>query len=176
MEADRRPAAIDCGEMSVSEETTERAIARGLDRWWTSLGREFGPLSRPQRRVLHMIADREATAQPPRVSDVASGLQLTTAGATRMLDTMEALGYATRYRSPGMDQRQVYVTLTAAGRAALQEADDAFNERVAASLEPLATADRQTLAALLRRLTGADTAADGRPTTPHASDGAPADA
>ncbi len=160
----------------MSEDTTERAIARGLDRWWASLGREFGPLSRPQRRMLHVIADREATAQPPRVGDVAAALQLTTAGATRMLDTLEALDYAKRYRSPGMDQRQVYVALTAAGRAALQQADDAFNERVAASLEPLGPAERQALAALLRRLTGTADTASERPASPHTSDGAPAGA
>ena len=159
----------------MNEDTTERTIARGLDRWWTSLGREFGPLSRPQRRVLHMIADREAANLPPRVSDVAAGLQLTTAGATRMLDTLEALGYATRYRTPTVDQRQVYVALTPAGHAALEQADSAFNDRVAASLAPLADADRQTLATLLRRLSGVVDALDNRSDAPETSDGAPAE-
>lgn len=135
------------------KERPEQAIARGLDRWWGSLGREFGPLSRPQRRTLHALADREAAGQATRVGDLAATLGLTTAGATRMLDTLEGLGYATRYRPTDADQRQVHVALTPAGRAALAEADRAFNDRVAASLTPLTDAERQTLAALLARLT-----------------------
>lgn len=155
----------------MNEETVERAIARGLDRWWGSLGREFGPLSRPQRRALRTLADREAVGQAPRVGDFAALLQLTTAGATRMLDTLEGLGYATRYRSPEADQRQVYIALTPAGRAALAQADRAFDARVAASLAPLSADERQTLATLLARL-AAPAAPEGRPVVSEAgSDG-----
>ncbi|SRR5487761_1944488 len=136
----------------MNEESPEQRIAQGLARWWESLGREFGPLSRPQRRVLRALADREALGQVSRVGDIAAGLALTTAGATRMLDTLEGLGYASRYRSPDADQRQVYVALTAAGAAALREADHAFGARVTASLAPLSQAERQRLAALLARL------------------------
>lgn len=132
----------------------EQRIARGLDRWWGSLGREFGPLSRPQRRALRTLADREAAGTLTRVGDLATLLQFTTAGATRMLDTLEALGYAERYRARDTDQRQVYVALTVTGRAALDLADRAFTARVAVSLDPLSEAERQTLAALLARLSG----------------------
>jgi DNA-binding MarR family transcriptional regulator len=131
----------------------DELIARSLDRWSASLGREFGPLSRPQRRTLHTLADREAAEQVTRVGDIAAMLRFTTAGATRLLDTLEALGYVTRYRAPNVDQRQVYLTLTLTGRAALEQADRAFTGRVAASLGPLSAAERQTLAALLARLT-----------------------
>jgi DNA-binding MarR family transcriptional regulator len=132
---------------------TDDLIARSFDRWSASLGREFGPLSRPQRRTLHTLADREAAEQVTRVGDIAAMLRFTTAGATRLLDTLEALGYVTRYRAPNVDQRQVYLTLTLTGRAALEQADRAFTARVAASLGPLSAAERQTLAALLARLT-----------------------
>lgn len=132
---------------------TDEVIARSFDRWSAALGREFGPLSRPQRRALHALADREGAGQATRVGDIAATLSFTTAGATRMLDTLEALGYVRRYRSPNVDQRQVYLTLTLTGRAALDQADRAFAARVAASLEPLREAERQTLAALLERLT-----------------------
>ncbi len=138
----------------MSKESIEQLIARGLDRWWGSLGREFGPLSRPQRRALHLLADREAAGALTRVGDLATLLQFTTAGATRLLDTLEALGYAERYRARDTDQRQVYVALTVTGRAALDLADRAFAARVVASLEPLTDTERQTLAALLARLSG----------------------
>ncbi len=137
-------------------DTTDELIARSFDRWSASLGREFGPLSRPQRRTLHTLADREAAEQATRVGDIAAILRFTTAGATRLLDTLEALGYVTRYRAPNVDQRQVYLTLTLMGRAALEQADRAFTARVAASLRPLSEAERQTLAALLARLTSSE--------------------
>ena len=43
------------------------AIARGLDEWYTHLGRQYGPLSRPQRRMLRLLVTQERT----RVSDLA---------------------------------------------------------------------------------------------------------
>lgn len=147
----------------MSEESLEQLIARGLDRWWGSLGREFGPLSRPQRRALRTLADREASGSLTRVGDLATLLQFTTAGATRMLDTLEALGYAERYRARDTDQRQVYIALTVTGRAALDLADRAFTERVVASLAPLSEHDRQTLAALLTRLGGRAPSAQDAP-------------
>ncbi len=155
--------------MSRNDARPDQAIARALDHWWSSLGREFGPLSRPQRRVLHALADREAASQQTRVGDIAASLALTTAGATRMLDTLEGLGFATRYRTPGVDQRQVHVALTPAGRAALEQADRAFNAHVAASLAPLTEAERQTLAALLSRLGSAGGSANVAPAAPEDS-------
>jgi len=140
-------------------QTADERVAAALDQWWASLGREFGPLSRPQRRVLRALADREATGQLTRVGDVATLMQFTTAGATRMLDTLTSLGYATRYRTPHLDQRQVHIALSPAGRDALAQADSAFNLRVAGSLAPLSSAERQALAALLERLTASPVAA-----------------
>lgn len=131
---------------------TERVIARAFDQWNTAIGREFGGLSRPQRRVLRMLADRGQGDAVTRVGDLATLTGLTTAGATRMLDTLEGLGYARRYRDPDADQRQVYVALTEAGSAALAVADSEFVERVAATLAPLTPAERASLATLLRRL------------------------
>ena len=136
----------------MSDESVERAIARDLDHWWNSLGREFGPLSRPQRRVMRTLADREAVGQTTRVGDLAALLLLTMAGATRMLDTLEGRGYVRRYRASGSDQRQVYIALAAGGIAALAEADRAFYQRVRASLAALDVAERRTLADLLARL------------------------
>jgi DNA-binding MarR family transcriptional regulator len=124
------------------------AIAHDLDDWYSLLGRQFGPLSRPQRRMLRLL-DRE---QARRVGDLAEELDLTTAGATRMLDKMESLGYATRTRAAHSDQRQVYVTLTEAGQQALQEADAAFLARVEKTLHALTREEQASLAHLLHIL------------------------
>lgn len=123
-------------------------IAQGLDDWYTLLGRQFGPLSRPQRRMLRLL-NRE---QGVRVGDLGEALGLTTAGTTRMLDKLEALGYVTRAREQFSDQRQVYVTLTASGKQALQDADAVFLTRVQATLNMLDSTERATLAHLLQRM------------------------
>jgi len=124
------------------------AIARALDDWYTLLGRQFGPLSRPQRRMLRLLNLEKVV----RVGDLAEALGLTTAGATRMLDKLTGLGYALRTRDPLSDQRQVYVTLTEAGQQALIAADAVFLARVQATLSVLDEAERATLARLLRRM------------------------
>ena len=129
-------------------------IAQALDRLYTRLGRQYGPLSRPLRRALRLLAGREESGQPSRVGDLATGLELTTAGATRLLDRLEEQGYAERYRAPGQDQRQVAVRLTPAGRAALTAADAAFVTRASEALAPLSASERSRLATLLERLTG----------------------
>ena len=126
----------------------EVAIAHALDEWYTLLGRQFGPLSRPQRRMLRLLDEEKAV----RVGDLAEALGLTTAGTTRMLDTLEALGFAQRARVPQSDQRQVYVTLTKSGRQALLVADSVFLERVQTTLSVLDEEERMTLARLLRAL------------------------
>ncbi len=128
---------------------TEMAtIAHALDEWNNQLGRQFGPLSRPQRRMLRLL-NTEATV---RVGDLGELLGLTTAGTTRMLDKLEALGYATRSRTAQHDQRQVYVALTPAGAAALQEAEQVFLERMRITLSVLNASERATLANLLQAL------------------------
>jgi DNA-binding MarR family transcriptional regulator len=124
------------------------AIAHALDEWNTLLGRQFGPLSRPQRRMLHLLDEKKAV----RVGDLAETLGLTTAGTTRMLDKLESLGYAQRARVPHTDQRQVHVTLTQAGKQALEIADRVFLERVRATLLVLDKEERATLARLLRTM------------------------
>ena len=132
------------------------AIAHALDDWYTHLGRQFGPLSRPQRRMLHFIGSKAQT----RVSDLAERLGLTTAGATRMLDTLEAQGYATRARVPQKDQRQVYVTLTPAGEEALRLADEMFLGRIAEMAQRLNVDERGELARLLRAMNGNERASE----------------
>ena len=128
------------------------SIAYALDEWYSRLGRQFGPLSRPQRRMLRLLSADTMV----RVGDLGEQLGLTTAGTTRMLDKLEVLGYASRSRADQHDQRQVYVTLTPAGASALQEAERAFLERMQVLLSNLSQQERATLAHLLQALTIVD--------------------
>jgi DNA-binding MarR family transcriptional regulator len=137
--------------MGVLEDSGEiDTIARALDECYARVGRQFGPLSRPQRRMLHLLTREDRV----RVSDLATQLGLTTAGSTRMLDTLEAVGYAGRMRRPDTDQRQVYVNLTPAGKEALRQADLIFLGRVAGLVEALSPTDRSELARLLSEISG----------------------
>ena len=124
------------------------SIAYALDEWYTCLGRQFGPLSRPQRRMLRLLK----VDTPVRVGDLGVELGLTTAGTTRMLDKLEAMGYAKRSRTDQRDQRQVYVTLTLPGAIALRDAEGVFLERIQASLKNLSPIEQETLAQLLHTL------------------------
>jgi DNA-binding MarR family transcriptional regulator len=128
------------------------AIAHGLDLWSNSLGRQFGPLSRPQRRMLSLLNVETAT----RVGDLSEQSGLTTAGTTRMLDKLESFGYAVRSRVADSDQRQVYVTLTVAGEQALHEAEKILFDRVRSSLRVLNATERVALIHLLQRLSTQD--------------------
>ena len=124
------------------------SIAYALDDWYTRLGRKFGPLSRPQRRMLRLLS----IESPVRVGDLGVQLGLTTAGTTRMLDKLEAMGYAKRSRTDQRDQRQVYVSLTLPGAIALRDAEGVFLERIQASLKNLSPIEQETLAQLLHTL------------------------
>ena len=124
------------------------AIAHALDHCYALLGRQFGPLSRPQRRMLRLLSMETAV----RVRDLGEQLGLTTAGTTRMLDRLEALGYVVRSRAAHSDQRQVYVTLSRAGEQAVREADAVFLERVRIMLSGLSATERVALVYLLQKL------------------------
>jgi DNA-binding MarR family transcriptional regulator len=124
------------------------AIAHGLDRWSNSLGRQYGPLSRPQRQIL----SRLSTETGMRVGDLSELSGLTTAGTTRMLDKLESFGYASRSRSAANDQRQVYVILTATGEQALRESEEVLLERVRSSLHALNATERVALIHILERI------------------------
>lgn len=136
-----------------TQTTSTATIARGLDLWINRLGRQFGPLSRPQRRALRTLHDLSATKGQVRVSDLAEALGVTSAGATRMLNKLEELGYVGRSRESDGDQREVAVALSAAGKQALEAANAVYFSRVGDELRRLDESERETLARLLARLT-----------------------
>lgn len=133
-------------------------LAHALDIWYTRLGRQYGPLSRPQRRVLRLVADCGRL----RVSELAERLDVTTAGATRMVDRLEELAYVTRSRVPAGsgDGREVHVALTEAGSHALAEADATFTAHVRATLAPLTPDECAQLATLLSKITAYDASSE----------------
>jgi DNA-binding MarR family transcriptional regulator len=132
----------------VTDPATVDKIARGLDRWNALLGRLYGPLSRPQRRIMRLLALQSET----RVGSLAVDLGITAAGATKMLDLLEREGYVRRVRRPDSDQRQVYISLTASGAEALRLADLAFVASVEASLESLSNDQLESLGNLVDRI------------------------
>jgi DNA-binding MarR family transcriptional regulator len=129
-------------------EESLRLIAERLDALSLELGREFGPLSRSKRRALLLLAN----APSMRVSDLAEQLGLTSAGATRMLDNLEAQEFVTRSRLPLADQREVYVALTELGKEALTQANAVYLARISASVDRLTLEERNTLAGLLEAM------------------------
>ncbi len=137
-----------------SVESVAAVIARSLDRWAHQIGRQLGPLSRRQRRTLRALHDLSADESQVRVSDIAGDLGITTAGATRMLNKLEELGFVARSREPHGDQREVAVSLTPSGAQALVEADDVYFERVGEALQRLDPEEQRRLAHLLGNLTG----------------------
>ncbi len=124
---------------------TVENIARGLDRWNAMLGRQYGPLSRPQRRIMRLLALQPET----RVGSLAADVGITAAGATKMLDLLEREGYIRRVRRPDADQRQVYISLTTSGAEALRLANLVFVASVESSLSTLTDAQRTLLADLV---------------------------
>jgi DNA-binding MarR family transcriptional regulator len=137
-------------EVDAALEADVAVIVQAFDDFRRQLGRQFGPLSRPQRRTLLVLAEAQKNNMPMRVSELADVLKLSVAGATRTLDTLEGLGYLRRFRSPQTDQRQVYVQLTDEGAQALAAANAVIAQRVQTMLKRLTPAERTELATLLR--------------------------
>ena len=79
------------------------------------------------------------------------GLMLSSAGITSRLDRLEERGYVKRSRHPD-DRRGVLVELTDSGRHVLEVAVSADTVRERDLMAGLSTAERKTLAALLKKL------------------------
>jgi DNA-binding MarR family transcriptional regulator len=104
-------------------------------------------LSLPQYHLLEALRDEDEL--PVGVLAEAAGVAPPT--ATRMLDCLARDGYVERRHSES-DRRAVLVSLTPAGRIAVQAAHEqvsAWRRRVFEALEP---AEREQAAALLNRL------------------------
>jgi DNA-binding MarR family transcriptional regulator len=86
-----------------------------------------------------------------RPSDFTGSLMLTSSGATKRLDRLERAGLVERTPDPD-DRRGVIITLTEAGHELIDRVTEAHMANEARLLEGLTPAERNRLAALLRKL------------------------
>jgi DNA-binding MarR family transcriptional regulator len=86
-----------------------------------------------------------------RPTDLANALMLTSSGATKRLDRLEAAGFITRLADPA-DRRGILIALTPKGRMLVDKAvvDHVANEQ--RIVEKLTRAEQRQLAGLLRKL------------------------
>src|SRR5688500_922624 len=87
-----------------------------------------------------------------RPSDFTASLMLTSSGTTKRLDRLERAGLIERSPDPA-DRRGVVITLTDEGRALIDRVTEAHLANEARLLAGLSAAERDRLAALLRKLT-----------------------
>jgi DNA-binding MarR family transcriptional regulator len=87
-----------------------------------------------------------------RPSDFTGSLMLTSSGTTKRLDRLERAGLIERAPDPD-DRRGVLITLTDAGHELIDRVTEAHMANEARLLEGLSAAERDRLAALLRKLT-----------------------
>jgi DNA-binding MarR family transcriptional regulator len=86
-----------------------------------------------------------------RPSDFTGSLMLTSSGTTKRLDRLERAGLIERAPDPD-DRRGVIITLTDAGHDLIDRVTEAHLANEARLLEGLSAAERDRLAALLRKL------------------------
>ena len=104
-------------------------------------------LTPSQLLVLQEIGERRETTP----TELAAALQFGQATITNIVDRLEAAGLATRKRGD-MDKRRVYLTVTAAGERAIEEAPDMLQARFSAGFAALPDWEQAMILAGLGRL------------------------
>ncbi|MGD0122414.1 MAG: MarR family winged helix-turn-helix transcriptional regulator [Candidatus Limnocylindrales bacterium] len=99
------------------------------------------------RAAIHVYQHGERT-----VGQLAAGLGISYGWASRVVEELEAAGYATRERDAD-DRRVVRVRLNPAKVGEVERAYHWRGESVGAALEPLADSERAAVRVFLRRLT-----------------------
>ena len=112
-------------------------------------------ISSVQTRMLEFLQDRA-----PTMHELAGLLGSDKSSTSGLVDRAERRGLVRRVPSQ-LDRRSVRVRLTPSGRELLRAVSELFNGDVAAMLAPLATADREALAAYLQLVCGGPSAAGG---------------
>lgn len=140
------PASLANGPLAVDRDALLRRMAESLDRLTRRLGREWGPLTHSQWAMLRRLLDG-----PVLVGALAERLDISTAGATRMLDKLELAGFVSRTRATD-DLRQVAASLTPSGRQAVQEAFTVHVARLATLAEALPSTELAAWLVVLERM------------------------
>ena len=124
-----------------------RRILRATEGAARRLARETG-LTTPQLMVLEHLDERhEATPKT-----IAQSVGVAQATATALIEKLEARGFVTRRRGES-DRRQFWLSLTEAGREALDAAPDPLQRRFADQFEQLSDWEQSMLIASLERIT-----------------------
>jgi DNA-binding MarR family transcriptional regulator len=90
------------------------------------------------------------------LAELSVALRLSQPGATHLVGRLVAAGWVDRGQGP--DARRHALTLTAAGRAAVEELLEARRAAVRALIQPLDAAEREQLAAIAAKLLASRTA------------------
>jgi DNA-binding MarR family transcriptional regulator len=100
-----------------------------------------------------LLATLRRTGPPFRMrpTDLMDALMLTSSGTTKRLDRLERAGLVAREPDPG-DRRGTLIALTAKGRELIDGVTPAHLANESSLLAALAPAEREQLAALLRKL------------------------
>lgn len=123
-----------------------RKIMRATDQHARRLAKHTG-LTPPQWLVLQIVGDESETT--PKV--IAERARISQATVTALLDKLQKAGLVERTRGQS-DRRQIWVTLTNAGRETRSSAPDALQDLFAAQFETLAGWEKAMIVAALERV------------------------
>lgn len=131
-----------------------------LDRLLTALIKRYqfrnrnkiccGDVTVSQCYVLKELSDHGSLA----MTRLAGLMRLSLSSLTRVVDQLEAKGYAARRRLPA-DRRVIYVEMTPAGKAVLKRIEGMIHRSEREALEKMTPAAREGLLVGLRRLNAA---------------------
>lgn len=125
-----------------------RRILRATEQYERDLAAAAG-LSPAQLRVLQIIAGKRETTTTPKALSQQMGV--TQATVTSVVDKLVAHGFVRRAPSE-LDRRQTNLILTVTGRAALEDAPDALQQRYVREFVKLADWEQAQLVASLERV------------------------
>jgi DNA-binding MarR family transcriptional regulator len=125
-----------------------RRILRATEIYARKLAAQVGMTS-SQLRVLQIIAGKPGAAAKPK--ELATQMRLSQGTITALVDKLQAQGQVVRVRSE-TDRRQTDVTLTAAGRATVDNAPDALQQRYVNAFLKLDDWEQAQLVASLERV------------------------
>jgi DNA-binding MarR family transcriptional regulator len=122
-------------------------LSDGIVALWRAIAPPTAELTTPQAIALSTVARHG----PLRMTELAAELRVTAATASRTVDSLVALGYASRARD-SEDSRAVRVSATATGRSHLEERRERFRRRLEELLRGLSAAERRQLTEAVERL------------------------
>lgn len=123
-----------------------RQILRATENYARLLARQTG-LTTSQALLLQILDERGETT----AGEIAARMGIAQATTTSLLQKLEAQGLVQRRRGD-YDRRQVWLTLTEAGRAKLAAAPDGLQERFSKRFETLESWEQSMLVAALQRV------------------------